>query len=119
MTHEKLSASINLPEDVTYNIDENTITVTGPQGSLSKTLTDKRITIDGDKDITLTYQRSSRKHKRLLYTNASRIQNMVKGVTDKFQYELKICSGHFPMQVSYNNNTLEIKTSSEKAYQEQ
>lgn len=109
MTQENLSATINLPEDVSYTVEENKITVKGPEGELTKTLTDKRITVKGDNQIQLLYERNSRKHKRLLYTNASRVQNMVRGVTDKFTYNLKVCSGHFPMQVSYNNNTLEIK----------
>jgi len=104
-----LSVSITLPDNVSYNVDGNTITIEGPQGNVSKTLTDKRINIEGKENITLVYPKNQRKHKRLLYTNASRVQNMVKGVTDKFEYTLKICSGHFPMQVSYNNNTLTIK----------
>ena len=33
----------------------------------------------------------------MLNTTNAHINNMVRGVTDGFTYELKICSGHFPM----------------------
>jgi len=34
---------------------------------------------------------------------------MIRGVTEGYTYKLKICSGHFPMNVSLKGDVLEIK----------
>ncbi len=34
---------------------------------------------------------------------------MIKGVTEKFEYKLKICSGHFPITVKIEGNKAVIK----------
>ena len=45
----------------------------------------------------------------ILGTLKSHINNMVKGVKEGFDYELKICSGHFPMNVSLDNGEVIVK----------
>jgi len=42
-------------------------------------------------------------------TIAAHIRNMISGVKEKFTYELKICSGHFPMTVKIEGNKVIIK----------
>ena len=37
------------------------------------------------------------------------MKNMVKGVVEPFQYKVKICSGHFPMNVSMSGQELIVK----------
>jgi large subunit ribosomal protein L6 len=34
---------------------------------------------------------------------------MMNGVIEPFVYTLKVCSGHFPMNISYSNNTFTVK----------
>jgi large subunit ribosomal protein L6 len=110
MTNDQLTVNITLPEETTFETDGETVTVKGPNGETTKTVTDKRITVSGDDEtLTLTYPRSTKRAKRLLYSNASRVKNMVTGVTDGFEYKLKICSGHFPMQVKAQGNELIVE----------
>ena len=42
-------------------------------------------------------------------TIASHIINMIGGVQEKFEYKLKICSSHFPINVSMKGKEAEIK----------
>jgi large subunit ribosomal protein L6 len=45
----------------------------------------------------------------LVWTFVAHLKNMVKGVTQGYTCRMKICSGHFPMNVSITNNELIIK----------
>jgi len=42
-------------------------------------------------------------------TLKAHIYNMIKGVTEGHEYKLKICSGHFPMNVSLNGDVFTVK----------
>ena len=39
-------------------------------------------------------------------TFKAHIKNMIKGITEGHIYKLKVCSGHFPMNVSVNKDKL-------------
>ena len=107
---QDIEVPITLPDGITASKEGHVLTIEGPQGTVEKTITDKRIRISISEDtVTLSFPKASRTLKRLIYTNASRVQNMVYGVEHSYTYKLEICSGHFPMQVSYNNNELTIK----------
>ena len=45
----------------------------------------------------------------MLKTFVAHVKNLLKGVKDKFLYKLKICSSHFPMNVSLSGKNLVIK----------
>ena len=42
-------------------------------------------------------------------TNVAHIENMLKGVKNKFEYQLKVCSSHFPMTVKVENGKIIVK----------
>ncbi len=46
---------------------------------------------------------------KMCRTYEAHIKNMIKGVSEGHTYTLKICSGHFPMNVSLREDTFEIK----------
>ena len=48
-------------------------------------------------------------NKNIINSYAAHIKNMMKGVLDGYKYTLKICSGHFPMNVSINNGQFSVK----------
>jgi len=101
--------TIDLPDDVTYEHDDHQITIDGQEGTITKDITDKRIQITGDNEITLTYPHNTKNAKRVIYSNASRIRNAVHGTVDPWTYQMKICSGHFPMQVKTEDGELLIE----------
>ena len=47
---------------------------------------------------------ADRRKKALVGTIAAHIRNMIKGSNEGCKYMLKICSGHFPMNVSMSGN---------------
>ena len=54
-------------------------------------------------------ERPRRKEKAMLGTIAAHLKNMIKGVSEGFEYRMKIIYTHFPMNVSVQGNEVVIK----------
>lgn len=109
MTEKKLQTTINL-EGCTFTRDERVIIVKGTKGELKRMLSDKNIIIKQEGEtLRLSFEKTGKKQKAQLFTTSAHIKNMIKGTTEGYNYKLKICSGHFPMNVSLKGDTLEIK----------
>jgi large subunit ribosomal protein L6 len=110
MKHEKLTDTMIIPEGCTFTHTNKNMTVKGPKGELIRPLPDKKIILESkDNSLILTYKNATKREKRMLFTTRAHLRNMLKGVQEGFTYKLKICSGHFPMNVSLKNEVLEIK----------
>ncbi len=110
MRHEELLETVSVPEGCTIKVEDKKFFVKGPKGELSRVLPDKKIIVEtGDGEVSLKYKNATKREKRMLLTTKAHVKNLVKGVMDGFSYKLKICSGHFPMNVSLKNNVFEIK----------
>ncbi len=101
---------LNIPENVELNIEGSLIKINGPQGNNQRRLIDPKITIKKeDNKLVLISENYTKKQKRILKTFKAHLKNMIDGVLDQYTYTLKICSGHFPMNVSVVNNKVIIK----------
>lgn len=79
---------INIPAGVKVTQSDNTITVVGPKGTLSRTFRDDiTITITGS-TINLNIKRNDKFSQSLWGTYASHIKNMIKGVGTPYQKKL-------------------------------
>ncbi len=101
---------IDVPNGIEAKLENNILKIKGPKGEVERKLMLQGITITlEDKKIILSSQKSTKRHKTIIGTYTSHIQNMIKGVTEEFIYKLKICSGHFPMTVSIEGKKVAIK----------
>jgi len=88
---------VSVPDNVKVNLDPSsrTITVEGPKGALSY-VWNRQVTVqwdDSEQQITCSIpedQMELRRIRALWGTDRSRIQNMIKGVTDGFEKKLEI-----------------------------
>ncbi|MBT4651328.1 50S ribosomal protein L6 [Candidatus Woesearchaeota archaeon] len=104
-----LREEIELPQGVTVTIGD-LIKVTGPKGEVEKKLSHPRVDISlQDNKIVLESKKVTKREIKNLNTFRAHLRNMVQGVQEKFIYTVKICSGHFPMNVSVSKNELIIK----------
>lgn len=106
----QLTGNVDLPEGVTATANGLVLTVKGEKGELSRRVGTKsvHIKVDGSK-VSLTAKDVTKRQKRLLNARISHIKNMIKGTTEGHTYKLKICSGHFPMNVSVKDGVFEVK----------
>lgn len=106
---EDLRKEIELPDKVGVKIDR-VIRITGPQGEVEKRLAHPRVRIflEGNK-LGVEAKKATKNEKKVLNSFYVHLKNMVKGVREKYVYKLKICSGHFPMNVSVAGSQFIIK----------
>jgi len=105
----KIESTIAIPGGVSVTKKDDTVTVKGPRGELSRNFAYPRIMIaigEGKVSVSCEYPRI--KDKAMVGTFASHINNMIKGVTVGFTYTLKIVFSHFPMKVAVKDNRVEI-----------
>lgn len=106
---KEIAKSIAIPEGVSVSYVGNTFTTTGPKGSIERQLWYPGINIHTtDSEILVDSAIIRRKQKAMVGTLASHITNMIKGVTDGFEYKMSIVYSHFPMQVKVEGNVLSI-----------
>jgi len=112
-TKEKKSTfreELTIPENIELDINGSLIKVKGQNGSNERRLVDPRIKIKKENNkVILESTNYTKKEKRNLMTFKSHINNLIQGILNPYVYTLKICSGHFPMNVSISNNKLIIK----------
>lgn len=98
-------------ENITVTKNEPFLTFKGPKGEVSKKIFDPSVKIEvtPEKIILSPNKKATKREAKLIKTFVAHINNMVKGVTEGHTYKLKICSGHFPMNVSISNNEFVVK----------
>ncbi len=95
-----ISNTITLPEGITATLNEAVLTMKGPAGENSRDYFNPLVQLaQKDNSIIVSSRSVKRKFTRVLNTIKAHINNQIIGATDGFTYELKICSGHFPMTV--------------------
>jgi len=104
--HEDLREEIEIPENVDVSVNHEII-VKGPKGEVKRRL---QIKVDKeDNKIIIEAKKATKNTKRMIKTTAAHIKNMIKGVTEGYEYLLQVCSVHFPITVSIDKNKLIIK----------
>ena len=100
---------IEVPEQVTVTISEdNTVTVKGPKGELTNTLS-KEITIEKEGNvITLIRPSESKKHRSIHGTTRSLLDNMVTGVSTGFERSLELVGVGYRAQLQGEKLVLSI-----------
>ena len=107
---EDLVREIELSEGVSAQLDGSLLKLKGAKGEVERAFVHPKITIklEGNK-IILQAPKGTKREKKIISSFYSHINNMVDGVQEHHEYKLKICSGHFPMNVSVSGNELTIK----------
>jgi large subunit ribosomal protein L6 len=98
------------PKGVNASVLNGIVTLKGPKGETSKSFLHPKVDVKVENnEITFSTEKDKQVEKKLIQTYKAHIKNLSKGVVEGHIYKLKICSGHFPMNVSIKNNIIEIK----------
>jgi len=110
MNKEKITREIELPDGTTGAVEGQALTVRGPKGEVKRQFKQRNISIKaGNKVILLESKSGTKKDKKIIGSLAAHIRNMMKGIVNSHIYTLKICSGHFPMNVSVAGTKFIVK----------
>ena len=105
---------------VSVTCESKIVTVTGPRGTLVKDFKHVNMEIhivdpvskegeEKDGEVTLKLWFAKRKQLACLRTISSHVNNMIVGVTQGFLYKMRFVYSHFPINVTLNGNTVEIR----------
>jgi len=110
MEKKTLQQQIELGEGIEASISEGELKIKGPKGEFSRKFNNPGIKMEiKDKSIIISSKLTSKREKKIIGTIKAHIKNIIKGCTEPYVYTLKICSGHFPMNVALNKDELVVK----------
>ncbi len=106
---KKIEEKIRIPEGIKVELDKDTITVSGGNNIIKKKKNPLINFEIKDNEIILSSKNTTKEKKKIVGTYKSHIKNMINGLKEPYRYLLKICSGHFPMNVSVSNDKFIVK----------
>ena len=110
MRVEKIEKEVGIPEKVEVSIGGGILSVKGPKGEIKRKLTIGKVNMAvKEKNVILSAKKPTKREKKIIGSFRAHLKNMFDGVMLGHKYMLKICSGHFPMNVSIVNKELVIK----------
>lgn len=110
MNVKEMILEVVLPKGVTASMQGSVLMLKGASGETSRDFRNPKINVSvADDKVKLLANNASKREKTMLGTFRAHIRNMVRGVTDGHTYRLKICSGHFPMNVSVSGKDFAVK----------
>ncbi|WP_096389448.1 50S ribosomal protein L6 [Halopenitus persicus] len=101
---------IDIPDDVSADIDHLDLTVEGPNGSVTRRLwyPDVEVTVE-DGAVVIAADAEDAKTNATVGTFESHVANMVHGVTEGWEYRMEVFYAHFPMQVTVDGDDVVIE----------
>jgi large subunit ribosomal protein L6 len=99
-----------IPDDVSAEMDHLTLSVEGPEGSVSRRLwyPDISVVVE-DGSVVIESKKADAKTTATVGTFESHVRNMFHGVTEGWEYKMEVFYAHFPMQVSVDGDHVVIK----------
>jgi large subunit ribosomal protein L6 len=110
MEEKQTAEKIAIPEGITFKAEGNVLTAKGKHGEVTRKIDDPKVTVKVEGSIAhIIAEGKTKREDRKLGTWRAHIANMLKGCQNGHLYKLKICSGHFPMNVSATEKELTVK----------
>ena len=118
---------VTLPEEVSAEVDHLELTVSGPNGEVTRrlwypdvsvstgTVTVEEETDDGEIEeresdaVLIESDEEDAKTTATIGTFESHVRNMIQGVGDGWEYRMEVLYSHFPMQVSVEDEEVVIE----------
>ena len=101
--------TVAIPKGVSAELVGTTLKIKGPKGQLERNVRFPAITVRITEDEVVIATESDRKRTvAMVGTLASHAKNMCTGVTEGFEYRMKVVYSHFPIQLKLQGNRLEI-----------
>ena len=110
MKVKEMVENVGIPEGVEIKVEKGVVTAKGKEGECSKRLVNPKIAIAvKGKEVVVSSKNATKREKTRIGSYAAHVENMIKGASEGHVYRLKICSGHFPMNVSASGNEFVVK----------
>lgn len=100
---------VKIPEGVKARLDGSQLEVKGPKGQLSRNMRFPQVivTCEGN-EVTISTESNRKEMTAMVGTLEAHTKNMCRGVSEGFEYHMKMVYSHFPIQLKLQGNRLEI-----------
>jgi large subunit ribosomal protein L6 len=100
---------VKIPGGVKASLEGMHLRVTGPKGQLSRNVRFPQVTVTCDGNEVVISTESRRKEiTAMVGTLEAHTKNMIRGVTEGYEYRMKVVFSHFPIQLKLQGSRLEI-----------
>ena len=104
-----VTRKVKVPESVTVRIEGNLVKVQGPKGLLIREMYYPNVALSiRDREFTIATESERKKILAICGTFAAHLQNMIRGVTEGYQYRMKVVYSHFPIQLKLAGDRVEV-----------
>lgn len=108
--YARLQYEIDIPEDVTLELDDSVVTIKGELGEVTRDFAHTRVQITKNENaVQLESMFPRKKEKAMIGTVQAHIKNAIMGVQYGYRYYLKIVFSHFPIRVQSEGNKVKIE----------
>lgn len=105
-----MEETLEIPEGVKVEISGSHVKMIGEKGTSERDFKDPSVTVVAEDGLVkIRAKDATKREKKRLFTIKAHLKNNMKGAKEGHAYRLKICSGHFPMNVTFGNNELVVK----------
>jgi large subunit ribosomal protein L6 len=100
---------LQIPEGVTVTMKGTVMHVSGPKGQLERDMRFPQISVTiADGEVIIATASDRKRITAMVGTYAAHTRNMMTGVTEGFEYHMKVLYSHFPIQLKLQGTRLEI-----------
>jgi large subunit ribosomal protein L6 len=104
-----MEKTVEIPDGVTVKLEERELIVSGPRGELKRNLRGSPVNLElSEKEARFSSQSERRRVKSHAGTWAAHLRNMIIGVTQGWESQLKIVYSHFPVKFTVEGDTITI-----------
>lgn len=98
-----------IPDGVKAQLDGMQLKVTGPKGQLSRNMRFPQVTVTCENnEVTISTESKRKEITSMVGTLEAHTKNMCRGVSEGFEYRMKVVYSHFPIQLKVQGTKLEI-----------
>ncbi|MBN2229563.1 MAG: 50S ribosomal protein L6 [Candidatus Thorarchaeota archaeon] len=110
MSEAVYNQTIEIPSECQVSLEDKTITVTGPKGTLKRSFPEPQTAFEiKENELVVSTQISRKRARALVGTVIAHVRNMLIGVQMGYEYEMKIVYSHFPITVDVQETSVIIK----------
>ncbi|MEK6840624.1 MAG: 50S ribosomal protein L6 [Nanoarchaeota archaeon] len=107
---KELYKKIEIPAGISAEIEGTIVKITGPEGENTRNFRIGSLELKkSGNEISIGRKKATKNEKKLMNTIAAHIKNMINGVREKFEYELKAVFNHFPMTIEVKGREVSVK----------
>lgn len=110
MARKDLVETLEMPSGIKVAKEGTSLVVSGKKGTIKRVFDNPKVSVEvSGNEVKFVSNNATKQEKTIIKTFKAHLKNIIKGCNEGYIYKLKICSGHFPINVTVSGSLLQIK----------